>query len=252
MVEDVESFLKQTGCGFQRVHVQNTEKLAGLLEELTFHAVEHRMRPLLHLDMHGNEKHGLHIAASNEYVSWEELAVHLRRLNAATENNLCVVSAACFGLRAIMPVKLDQPTPFFVLIAPETVVKTGFLEKNIPEFYRELFQTGGIDNAYERHLSEKFKYFHCEKMLFTVVAKYIREGCKGGSGQARRERLLTEAFMQGLENTEDNRREIRRKIKDGLRPSQALLDRYASTFLVGRACSFDMERLLSAVNGSGS
>ena len=36
--------------------------------------------------------------------------------------------------------------------------------------------------------------FTVKKMLFIVVARYIKEHCKGKGGQARRERLLTEIF----------------------------------------------------------
>lgn len=252
MVEDMESLPAQFGVGFQRLHVHCVSKLAGLLDELTHHATERQMRPLLHFDMHGNKKQGLHISGSNEYFSWVELAECLRRLNTATGNNLCVVGAACFGLRAIMPVKLDQPTPFFLLLAPENEVSVGFLEKNVPAFYRELFHSGSIDRAYSCYLSDEFKYFHCEKMLFIVIARYILEGCKGKSGEARRERLLTEVFMQGKEKTEENLKDVRRKIKEELRPNQAFLDRYVKTFLINRTCSFNMDQLLTFVNGYGS
>jgi len=146
-----------------------------------------------------------------------------------------------------MPIKLHQATPFFLLLAPEEEVKTGFLEKNIAVFYRELFESGSIDGAYSRYLSDEFKYFHCEKMLFIVIARYIKEGCKGKTAQERREHLLTEVFSQGMENTTNNLKDIRKKIKDGIRPDQALLDRYARTFLINRACSFNMNQLLDVL-----
>ena len=82
-------------------------------------------------------------------------------------------------------------------------------------------------------------------MLFIVVARYIKAACKGKPVAERRERLMTEVFMQGMENTQANRKVIRAKLKTGLKPSQALLDRYARTFLVGRRCSFTMEQLLA-------
>ena len=249
MVEDMEALSEEVGVGFQRLHVNSASKLVELLEELTQHAGERQMRPLLHFDMHGNKEQGLFISGLNEYFSWDELARHLRQLNAATGNNLCAVGAACFGLRAIMPVKLDQPTPFFLLLAPEQEVTVGFLEGNVLPFYRELFRSGSIDRAYSSCLSDEFKYFHCEKMLFIAIARYIREGCKGKTGETRRERLLTEVFIQGMEKTEENLTDVRRKIKEGLRPNQALLDRYAKTFLIGRTCSFNMDQLLAFVNG---
>lgn len=249
MVEDMESLKAETSIGFQHIQVTSAAHLKSLLEELAFHASEHGMRPLLHFDMHGNKDDGLHISQSSEYVSWNELYNNLQALNQATRNNLVVIGAACFGLRSIMPIKLDKPAPFFVLLAPEKEVCVGFLEDNVLCFYRELFASGSLDAAYSRYLSDEFKYFHCEKMLFIVVAKYIKAACKGKSAQERRERLLTEVFSQGMEKTEDNLSSVRKKIKEGLKPDQALLDRYAKTFLVGRTCSFNMQQLLEFLDG---
>jgi hypothetical protein len=217
---------------------------ADILEELAWHASEHGMRPLLHFDMHGNKEEGLHIFQSSEYFSWNELYTNLQGLNKATGNNLVIIGAACFGLRSIMPIKLDKPAPFFVLLAPEEEVCVGFSEDNVQPFYRDLFASGSLDAAYSRHLSDEFKYFHCEKMLFIVVAKYIRAGCKGKSAQERREQLLTDVFSQGMEKTEANLSSVRKKIKEGLKPDQSLLDRYAKIFLAGRTCSFNMQQLL--------
>lgn len=178
-------------------------------------------------------------------MTWTDLSAQLQQINISTNNNLCVIGAACFSLRTIMPSKLDQAAPFFVLLAPEQEVSVGFLEQNIPPFFDRLFTHGSLDDAYSRHLSETFRYFHCEKMLFIVVAKYIRHACKGKSLAKRRERLTTEVFMQGMLNTQANRKAIRANLKAGLKPNQALLDRYVRTFLVGKSCSFTMEQLLS-------
>lgn len=249
MVEDMESLTAQISVEFQHIQITSAAHLKRLFEEFSFHASKSGIRPLLHFNMHGNKDNGLYISQSSEYCSWDELYCSLQLLNQATGNNLAVIGAACFGLRSIMPIELNQPAPFYVLLAPEEKVHVGFLADNVVCFYRELFESGSLDTAYSRYLSDEFKYFHCEKMLFKVVAKYIRAGCKGKTAQERRERLLTEVFSQGMEKTEHNLRSVRNKIKMGLKPDQALLDRYAKTFLVGRACSFSMQQLLSFLDG---
>lgn len=124
------------------------------------------------------------------------------------------------------------------------------MEDNLPAFFDRLFTHGSLDDAYSRHLSEAFKYFHCEEMLFIVVARYIKAACKGKPAAVRRERLMTEVFVQGMQNTQANRKAIRAKLKTGLKPNQALLDRYTRTFLVGRSCSFTMDRLLAFLDGA--
>lgn len=249
MVEDMEKLKAEISIGFQHIQVTSAIHLKNLLEELALHASEHGMRPLLHFDMHGSKEEGLYISQSSEYIAWNELYANLQVLNKASGNNLVVIGAACFGLRSIMPIKLDKPAPFFVLLAPEEEVCVGFLEDNAVRFYRDLFASGSLDTAYSRNLSDEFKYFHCEKMLFIVVAKYIRARCKGKSAQERREQLLTDVFSQGMDKTEANLKLVRKKIKEGLKPDQSLLDRYAKTFLIGRTCSFNMQQLLEFLDG---
>jgi hypothetical protein len=249
MIEAMTAHSRELGFGFQHVSVPSIAKLWALLDEIAVHARDHSMKPLIHFDTHGNKDAGIFVDGEKAYADWNTLAEKLRAINIYTRNNLAVVGATCFGLRAITPISLQTEVPFFLLLAPEEEVKVGFLEDNVPNFYRGLFELGSIDAAYSRHLSEKFKYFHCEKMLFIVVARYLKERCKGKGGAERRERLITEIFSQGMEKTPDNLKLVRKKLKDGLRPDQSLLDRFAGRFLIGRQCSFsmaDLERFLDS------
>ncbi|WP_458365816.1 hypothetical protein [Burkholderia pseudomallei] len=241
----MEALSSRVGFYFHRRDIKLSLELVDFLIELELRAREDGLRPIVVLDMHGDPNAGLSLCGPGESLPWAELGKLLAAINVSTANNLCVIGGACYSLRTIAPAKLDQPAPFFVLLAPEHEVSVGFLEDNFPAFFDHLFTQGEIDGAYSRYLSEHFRYFHCEKMLFIVVGRYVREACKGRSAAERRERLLTEVFEQGLPNTPENRQAIRAKIKAGLRPDQALLDRYARGFLIGRSCSFNMEQLLS-------
>lgn len=247
MLDAMTAHSRELGFGFQHVPVSSRVKLWGLLDELAMHARDHSMKPLIHFDTHGNKDAGIYLNDEDAFADWNTLAENLQKINIHTKNNLAVVGATCFGLQAIEPISLQTEAPFFLLLAPEEKVKVGFLEDNIPNFYRALFELGSIDAAYSRHLSEKFRYFHCEKMLFIVIARYLKEQCKGKGGAARRERLITEIFSQGMQKTPDNLKRVRKMIKDGLRPDQSLLDRYAGRFLIGRQCSFSMADLESFI-----
>lgn len=247
MVAAMESHSNELGFRFQHVPVPSCSILIALLDELALHANEHNMKPLIHFDTHGDKNSGLFVSGEEKFISWSDLAEKLRIINVYTKNNLAVVGATCYGLHAIKPINLNTATPFYFLLSPEDEVAVGYLEDNIPSFYRSLFELGSIDSAYSHHISERFKYFHCEKMLFIVIARYISQQCKGKGGAARRERLLTEIFSQGLENTDVNRKKIRKMLKDGLHPDQSLVDRYAEKFLAGRQCSFNFSDLISFV-----
>lgn len=246
MTEDMAGLSQKIGFGFQRVDVTTVNQLSALFDELSIHADQYQMRPLIHFDFHGDKDKGLLISETGEYASWEMIAECLRKLNTCTGNNLCVIGTSCFGIWAIKPIKLDQPTPFFILLAPEEEVTVGFLEENIVAFYSAMFEFRSIDIAYRQYLS-RFTYFHCERMLIIVMARYIKKGCKGSSAQERRQYLLTEVFMHGQEKTPENLRDIRAKIKQHLTPTQELLDRYAQIFLINKPCSFNMDQLLGFI-----
>ena len=86
------------------------------------------MRPIIQFDTHGGKKDGLYIVASKEFVPWRELVQW--SINVATQNNFCIVSAACFSLHTIMEIDIAAATPFFIMFAPQHIVTFGFIEDN--------------------------------------------------------------------------------------------------------------------------
>lgn len=119
MTEDVAAHSSRLGFHFSRIDVKRRSELAEVLNDINHRAGEHGLRPILVLDAHGNQRDGLVLSEPGEAVTWAELGAQLQRINISTLNNLCVIGAACFSLRAIAPSKLDQAAPFFVLLAPE-------------------------------------------------------------------------------------------------------------------------------------
>ncbi|WP_272679791.1 hypothetical protein [Providencia sp. PROV032] len=247
IIEDLEPLLKTNNRYFECWDVNSVNDLVDALSELVNTAREHEFYPLLHLDMHGDEEKGIYIEKSKEYMPWNVLCDKLRELNNVTNNNLCIILTACFSLNVIKSINKNELTPFFVLIAPEKTVDGGFLATNILEFYRILFSSGSIDLAYNQFLKDKFHYYHCEKTLFMILARYILKGCKGRSARERRERLLTELMESGVPNTKSNLKSARQTIKKKLIPEQSLVERYAKKFLGERKVSFNIEDILKLI-----
>jgi hypothetical protein len=133
------------------------------------------------------------------------------------------------------------------LIVLQTEVTFGFLEDDTVGFYEMLFSSGSINDACRAHFGEPMKVFHCEQFLATALARYIRQSCKGRGAAARRERLLTDVMLSGRERTPENLRQVRRLLKEGLRPQQELVETYAQAFLAGRRCPFTIDDLLGFV-----
>jgi len=190
------------------------------------------------------------IAASHEFVSWLALVQKLRLINIATGNDLVVIAAACFGLHAIKQTMITEAAPFFMLIAPEQEIKIGFLMDRIFLFFQKMLSTGDVMAAYRDNLEPEMKVFHCVRVFAVSMAKYISRYCKGKTGQARRERLLTGVLLGGRERTKANLTQIRKSIKRGIKPDQKMSDTYANRFLIGKPVGLDMKALMKMVEAA--
>jgi hypothetical protein len=130
-----------------------------------------------------------------------------------------------------------------MLIAPEKEVCFGFIEDNTVGFYRDLFDGKGVVAAFENNLSPLLTLFHSERMLATVLIRYIRDSCIGKGGDKRREDLLTMAMARGIPNNRQTKRALRKSTKIMTKPTQRLVDEYASIFLIGKKAPFTVEEL---------
>lgn len=208
--------------------------------------IEQGLKPLIHFDMHGCELRGLEIGASGEFIHWEFVVDALRILNEKLKGELFVLMTACHGLHAILPISFEKTAPFFCLIAPEEEIKVADVEDKIPEFYQELFSTGSLDSAFQK-LGGKFTNFNCVEFLFRVLAIYIKRACLGAGGRERREELLTQIMQTALGDTPEMVTKYRNQVKQFIKPDQALLDRYTSRFLMGKAFDIKIEDLLAEI-----
>jgi hypothetical protein len=91
--------------------------------------------------------------------------------------------------------------------------------------------------------------YHCDKLRAIALTKYIRENTSGKALKERREALMTHALASGrIPNNRQNRRAARKKIKQGLRPNQALIDKYVRSFLIGKTVPFSIKQIMDLAN----
>ena len=242
VLEDLEPFFKELDLPFQLIDVNTAADLYIVLDQLATLPV----KPILQLDMHGTQQ-GILLAKSGELAPWGEVIRRLRDINLKSRANLCVVAGVCFAYYALMQVSIALASPVQILVAPDREVSVGILEDGLGSFYKALFRGLDISEAQARYLADPFKIFHAEKFFVITLCRYIRDSCKGKGGAVRRERLLTEVLLDGRPRDSRLLREIRRQIKEGTKPSQQLVDRYARTFLIDRPCPFSIDQLVEEV-----
>lgn len=251
MVEDIEALaLKGGDLKFEEVNISTSMEMIAALSTIALRCAS-GLRPILHFDCHGSEKHGLLLAPSGDHLGWTKLANALREINTAAENNICCIFGVCFGMHLSTELSVSQPTPYFMIIAPEREIAVGVLESRFPPFYAQLFETGSITQAHHDALAPDLTASRCTELFAKVLATYIINHASGAGVSLRKESLLTRLFAAcGIAApSRDQLRQAREQMKAALKPTQELVDRFAGIFLIGREPGFGLEEVRQLVEG---
>lgn len=246
LVESISDVSNNGGFfNFTHASIYGGDGYSQLIEEI-YSQIDEGLKPIIHFDMHGCEVRGLEIGSTGEYIDWKSVVDSLRVLNEKLQNELVVVITACHGMHTIFPISFEKTAPFLCLFAPEGEITVSDIEDKVPEFYRELFATESLESAFQK-LGDKFKCLNCVEFLFKTLALYIRRACKGAGGRERREELLTQIMESPLGDASEKISEYRAKVKQHVKPDQALLDRYTSRFLMGKVEDVRIGDLLAEI-----
>lgn len=205
------------------------------------------MLPMIHLDTHGSAEEGILVAAFGEYVSWGAVADKFRVINKIVGNNLCVISGACFSFNVVRAIDIKKVSPFFMLLAPEHEITAGDIEDNTIGFYRDMLDEADILTSHARWFPTQLRVFHCEQMLAIALARYINDATLGKQKERRKEDIVTMAVENGVAPNRHNLRATRKLAEEGIRPTEALIDRFVLTFLAGKRPGFTIAELKAMV-----
>lgn len=230
---------------FKHHNISTRQELVEILRGIARQAKK-GLRPIIHFDMHGDQRRGLELNPSGDFAAWPEVIAWLRKINIRARNNLFVVAATCYGLHMISTISIHSAVPFYCLLAPEHEVTLGFIDEKMSLFYRQLFQTGNLEEAL-LVIDGTFKQFHCEKILTAALARYIRQQCKGVGFRRRKEVLVSGAIARGVPRTQESLRCLRQLVKEHARPSEFLIKKYASRFLIGKEYNVTLDQIMEMI-----
>lgn len=233
LFDDIQPMAEVKRTAYCRYYkVATSAELSDLLREI-LEQCKAGLKPILHIEAHGDKEGGLQIAATGEMISWDTLLPLFQEINKATKNNLGVVLAACFGLHAIKPLRIEQPCPFYFLIGADDPVPAGYIDDSMRLFYRELIQSNSLDRAMEK-IDARFRQFHSEKFFYVTFAKYMKRTCMGPGAQQRVESLITGAFERGVVHNRETLRMLRKNAKVLVKSQEHAFNKRAVEFLHGR------------------
>ncbi len=245
ILEDLEPHLAKLGIGFIRFEPKSQGDLYAFLDTIRERA-EGTLRPIIHLDMHGNADDGLHVVANGENAPWPHVVELFREINLATSNNLCVISLACFGFHILEYLDFSKPTPFYALVASDGEIAAGDIEEQAMRFYMRVFEAQDLAKACEEVWQDSPRLWLAEKHLFEVLVNYVLNTTKGKFLRARREKILTNAREQGLPANE--MKGYRRWVRENLKPNRNLIQKYGKRFFFGRPVVFTIRQVKDAAD----
>lgn len=255
LIGDIKLLGLQGGFPVLEYAVKDRTELADVFASVTAEA-QKTLRPIIHIDAHGNADEGLLLSPSGECEGWLNLIEMLRTLNVATQNNLVVIFALCFGLHIYKQASLSRPVPAYFFGAPSNEITAGFLEDQTLEFYREVNRTSDLTSAFNRTLGKQMESFHCQGLFLLSLLRYIRKYCMGKGRRERLEGILTAILERdGITSpTSAQLREVRQLARERLKPSETLIERFAPIFLIGRSAAFtyaDLNKLVKRDHRKG-
>lgn len=148
LCEDVEilNLFHERGLNISFHDVVTKPQFFACLAALQLEATQGKW-PLLHIECHGaNDKTGI-ILADSSFLGWEELKPYLTSLNMATQCNLMIVLATCYGGYLAQIMLPTDRAPCWGMIGPTDKVFPHELLSSYVSFYTELLASLDGDNS---------------------------------------------------------------------------------------------------------
>jgi hypothetical protein len=186
-------------------------------------------RPVLHVECHGSQAHGL-VFADGSVLSWDAFGNLLTDLNVATQFNLLSVVSACFGAHLLGQFSPVRPAPAWCIIAPTEEVFSSELMAGFRQFYAELFATSDAGKATDTILRTTLSsgtWFAklAEDWYEDVVVQFIEKQCTHDAMHRWAKSAHRKAKRRGLEmNLKDTRRGLVDQVNAGV--SSKYFDRF--------------------------
>lgn len=236
---------------FHRIALEDEKTLWATLQEIENQSLRNNLRPILHFEAHGTQT-GFEIRRSSSpiFVTWDSLTPALRRINHATAYSLGVFVAACEGVAALQDITLRDATPFQYFVAPTEVVSADVLRQTAIEFYRQLFITGNITDAFKSAAHKKpIMLFLAEAFFASVYGKNLKGNSIGKAKKKRIDELVSMAAE--ILGEEANIQRIRNEARGFANPNAEIFYRVQERFLPG-GVGFEFEQLVEFVRGSSA
>lgn len=157
--------------------------------------------PWVHLDAHGTPDEEGFVTADGSYVSWSTLRTLITPLNLATNINVVIILAACYGGSFTKAIRTNDRAPVLAVIGPIRKIAAGQVDADFPTFYKTFFETASLKAAIRALTSnaENTLYYRttAEKFFYDVWASYKASECSEKAIALRARRIYRRLKREG-------------------------------------------------------
>jgi hypothetical protein len=183
LYEDLRDIAASSATKFDARYflLDSVASLSDAISALTRKAQTSGLRPWIHIDGHGDSKETGFYSSLGEFCSWDTLRRLVTPLNVATELNLLVILATCYGGSFAASITTIDRAPVLGLIGPTREVTAGSIEVDFSAFYKTFLSTWSMNSALRqlRSTSNRQLYYATNAVAFfyAVWAGYKRNSC---------------------------------------------------------------------------
>lgn len=145
-LRDIADYESQ-GLRVIRFRVHTKEDVDAAMASLEVRARTEGLLPWIHLEGHGSSDEAGFLAADGAMCSWTELKNLLVPINVATNLNVVLVLATCYGGSFARAIETTDRAPVLGLLGPTREITVGDIEADFPAFYRTFLMQGSIKQA---------------------------------------------------------------------------------------------------------
>jgi hypothetical protein len=191
------------GLHVRHYRVETPDDLKAALSILQADAVNRDVKPWIHLEGHGLQDESGFLTANGNIFSWQALKTDIAPVNTATNLNVVLVLATCYGGSFVRVIDTTDRAPILGLVGPMFELTAHDMEVDFGAFYQELFlgeslataveklTARGGQNLYYRETAESFffaawanyKKNYCSKQALHKRARKLYRRAKGTEGK---------------------------------------------------------------------
>lgn len=182
------------------------QDIADLITGLTREVTDGGILPSLHIEAHGFDDESGFVTARNEPCLWETFKDLVTPLNVATNLNLVVVMAACYGGSFARAIRTTDRAPVWGILGPTREITAGQLNDGFSAFYSAFFQEDlevSPFRALTDSVPEQMYYLTtAEEFFYQVWINYKTVQCMDEELDRRAQVIQDEIRRQGNEPQE--------------------------------------------------